>query len=288
MHEIAPLMKPPPKLPVLGTGISATNYGEIVRLCRCWVEQRREWLSAGAPLPDRPAGRGIFLCNVHSVMTGVLQPEFRKVLQGADIATSDGMPLVWALRSLGVRGQPRVYGPDLMLEVCEQAAAHRHRIFLYGGGERTLPALCKRLTERFPGLLISGAHGPPFRPLTREEDAACIKEILDSNADIVFVGIGMPKQERWIAEHRDRLPGVVMLGVGAAFDFHAGRVRQAPGWMQRVGLEWLFRLLMEPCRLWKRYLLLNPLFLAMWGLQLAGVLRYKSAASAMGFRPGMP
>jgi N-acetylglucosaminyldiphosphoundecaprenol N-acetyl-beta-D-mannosaminyltransferase len=207
-------------------------------------------------------------------MTAVLEPEFRRVLNSADVAAPDGMPLAWSLRSFGVRGQPRVYGPDVMLELCRQAGRFGHRLFFYGGREETLPVLCGQLETRFPRLCIVGAYAPPFRPLTREEDEACVRTILGSEADIVFVGIGAPKQERWIAEHRNRLRGVILVGVGAAFDFLAGRIRQAPRWMQQAGLEWLFRLMMEPRRLWKRYLLFNPLFVAMLALQKAGILRY--------------
>jgi N-acetylglucosaminyldiphosphoundecaprenol N-acetyl-beta-D-mannosaminyltransferase len=135
--------------------------------------------------------------------------------------------------------------------------------------------LCERMRCRFPRLDIVGTYSPPFRPLTPEEDRADIERILSSRADIVFVSLGAPKQERWMAEHRAKLPGVVMLGVGAAFDFHAGRVRQAPPWMRKSGLEWLFRLYVEPARLWRRYVLLNPLFVAMWALQAVGLLNYK-------------
>jgi N-acetylglucosaminyldiphosphoundecaprenol N-acetyl-beta-D-mannosaminyltransferase len=184
------------------------------------------------------------------------------------------MPLVWALRSFGIKNQRRVYGPDLMLALCGQAQRLGHRIFLYGGREDTLGTLCSRLHQKFPGLQIAGAFSPPFRPLTPEEDARAVEQIRASEADLIFCGIGVPKQERWMAEHVEQLPGCVMFGVGAAFDFHAGRVKQAPRWMQRSGLEWLFRLLMEPARLWRRYVFLNPMFLALWALQWAGLLRH--------------
>jgi N-acetylglucosaminyldiphosphoundecaprenol N-acetyl-beta-D-mannosaminyltransferase len=207
-------------------------------------------------------------------MTAVYDGAIRTVLNSVDIAATDGMPLVWALRSFGAKRQQRVYGPDLTLAMCGQAARLGHRVFLYGGRPNTLGLLCDRLKARFPSLQIVDAYAPPFRPLTLEEDRAAIERILASDADIVFVGIGAPKQERWMLEHRAQLPGVVMLAVGAAFDFHAGTVRQAPRWMQRSGLEWLFRLCAEPKRLWRRYLVVNPLFLVMWALQSAGVLTY--------------
>ena len=210
-------------------------------------------------------------------MTAVFQPSFRHLLNAGDLATTDGMPLAWALRSFGVKGQPRVYGPSLMLALCGQACRLGHRVFLFGGREEVLPQLQLRLERRFPELKIAGTFARRDPPRGAEDDV-WVDAIRESQADLVFVGFGQPRQEQWILDHRDRLPGVVMIGVGAAFDFHAGRVRQAPGWMQRAGLEWLFRLRMEPRRLRRRYVLLNPLFLAMWGMQLLGILRYPKAS----------
>ena len=251
-------MKLPTRKPIVGVNVTATSYAEVCALCRDWIDARD------------PQAHSIALLTVHSVMTAVFHKDLRGVLNGTDIAAPDGMPLAWALRSHGVHGQPRVYGPDLMLALCEQAANLGHRIFLYGGRDEVLDTLQRKLRTRYPALDIADAYAPPFRPLAPEEDRAIVERIRGSGAHIVFVGIGAPKQERWMAGHRDKLPGVVMLGVGAAFDFHAGRVRQAPRWMQRSGLEWFFRLLMEPRRLWKRYML-NPLFLAMWLLELVGI-----------------
>lgn len=251
-------MKAPPKQVLMGVGVSPTSYQEVLSLCRYWIQH-----------PAR-RGRSIALLTVHSVMTGAFDRSYRAVLNGTDLSVTDGMPLVWALRSFGFRKQERVYGPDLMLALCRQAGQLSHSVFLYGGREEVLETLRRKLTMRFPGLEIVDTYAPPFRPLTPEEDHDCVRRIVSSGARLVFVGIGTPKQDRWIAEHASQLPGVVMLGVGAAFDFHAGRVPQAPAWMQRRGLEWFFRLLMEPRRLWKRYLL-NPLFLVMWGLERAGI-----------------
>jgi N-acetylglucosaminyldiphosphoundecaprenol N-acetyl-beta-D-mannosaminyltransferase len=200
-------------------------------------------------------------------MTAQDDAEVGEFLSGADIVAPDGMPVVWALRSFGFKGQQRVYGPTAMSRLCADAARWGHRIFLYGGTEESLCELRRRLTERFPGLRIAGSYAPPFRPLTGEEDRSVIARIEECGADLVFVGISTPKQDRWMYEHRDRLPGVVLAGVGAAFDFHAGRVPQAPGWIQSHGLEWLFRLLMEPARLWRRYLLVTPRFLPLWAAQ---------------------
>jgi N-acetylglucosaminyldiphosphoundecaprenol N-acetyl-beta-D-mannosaminyltransferase len=154
-----------------------------------------------------------------------------------------------------------------MLRLCEALTSAGQSIFLYGGRPEVLPSLCERLRRRIPRLIISGSYSPPFRPLTTDEDRLVVEMIRASGAALIFVGISTPKQEKWMADHRQDLPGQIMVGVGAAFDFHAGRVRQAPEWMQKRGLEWLFRLLMEPGRLWRRYLLTIPQFLPLWGLQ---------------------
>ncbi len=265
-------MTVPIKKSVLGIGVSVTSYGEALRTCAQWVHEHR---TGGNARQDAPY---VAVLNVHSVMTGVLDSSFRVVLNSADLGTSDGMPLVWAVRWLGARGQMRVYGPDLMLALCGQAARLGHRIFLYGGRDETLARLCEVLEARFPSLAIAGSYSPPFRRLTPEEDAACVERIRASDPDLIFVGLGAPKQELWMAEHKAQIPGVVMLGVGAAFDFHCGRIRQAPCWMQQSGLEWLFRLHLEPARLWRRYVLLNPLFVILWSLQMTGILRYQPSS----------
>ncbi len=250
----------PRKLNVLGVGISTTSYAEVVDYCRHWVGRRKR-------RDATETARFICVTSVHGVITARDDEETRTILNAADIATPDGMPLVWALRSFGARRQQRVYGPELMLRVCDDAARRGHRIFLYGGRERSLLQLRERLQAKFPGLAIAGAYSPPFRELTAAEEELVQRRIRVSGADIVFVGISTPKQERWMFAHRGAFPGVVMIGVGAAFDFHAGEVRQAPPWVQRHGLEWLFRLSMEPRRLWHRYLLVTPRFLPLWACQ---------------------
>jgi N-acetylglucosaminyldiphosphoundecaprenol N-acetyl-beta-D-mannosaminyltransferase len=193
--------------------------------------------------------------------------EVRDILNGADIVTPDGMPLVWALRSFGASEQQRVYGPNLMIELCANAEKAGHRIFLYGGRPESLDVLRTNLSKRFPDLTIAGYYSPPFRPLTTTEDTEVCSMISDANPDLIFVGISTPKQEQWMAQHAERFPGAIMIGVGAAFDFHAGRVRQAPEWMQSHGLEWFYRLTQEPGRLWRRYVLVTPWFLPCWALQ---------------------
>ena len=271
------LLPPPPRVTLLGVEISATRYGEVLGLCRHWIEQKRAW-RAGFRGGQAPPCYCIFVCTVHAVMTAVLDAEFRRMLNASDINTTDGMPLAWALRSFGVKGQHRVYGPDLMLALCGQAARLGHRIYLFGGREEVIPILRERLERRFPRIQIAGSYSRRDPPSSTEADRASIEAVREANADIVFVGFGQPRQERWMLSHRNQLPSVVMIGVGAAFDFHAGRIQQAPAWMQRWGLEWLFRLLMEPRRLWRRYLLLNPFFLALWALQLLDLLRQRRTA----------
>jgi N-acetylglucosaminyldiphosphoundecaprenol N-acetyl-beta-D-mannosaminyltransferase len=259
------------KLRVVGVDISCTSYQDVADECGKWIRQNRSDRGEG-----RPLARARYICvtSVHGVISSLNAPAFRRAVNDADIATPDGMPVVWAMRSFGARTQQRVYGPTLMLKLCEQAASLGHKVFLYGARDETLHSLSQRLRDRFPGLTIAGVYSPPFRPLTPEEDAACIRMIQESDADLVFVGLSTPKQEAWMIGHRDKLPGAILIGVGAAFDFHAGRVKQAPAWMQDRGLEWFFRLCMEPGRLWKRYLLVTPIFLPLWALQKAGLVRF--------------
>jgi len=249
----------PAKRLVTGVEISTTSYREVVACCERWLHERR----SGLVLP----ARYICVTSVHGIITAQDDAEFRKILNSADVVTPDGMPLVWALRSLGAKNQERVYGPDLMLRICESAVVKGFRVFLYGSHEDCLEKLRLRLHETFPDLRIVGWWAPPFRPLTSDEENWVVSRITSSEAEIIFVGISTPKQERWMYRHRECFPGAVMIGVGAAFDFHAGRVRQAPRWIQRNGLEWLFRLLMDPVRLWRRYLLVTPRFLPLWAIQ---------------------
>jgi N-acetylglucosaminyldiphosphoundecaprenol N-acetyl-beta-D-mannosaminyltransferase len=200
-------------------------------------------------------------------MTAHWQPAYRQVLNQAALVTPDGMPLVWGMRLLGIQHQPRVYGPDLMLAWCDRAAQTGLPIYLYGGTEALLTTLVANLQHQFPGLPIAGHYAPPFRPLTPTEAKADTDRITASGARVVFVGLGCPKQEYWMAQQMGQIPAV-MIGVGAAFNFHSGQVAQAPRWMMKFGLEWLYRFTQEPGRLWQRYLINNPAFLALFTLQL--------------------
>jgi N-acetylglucosaminyldiphosphoundecaprenol N-acetyl-beta-D-mannosaminyltransferase len=203
--------------------------------------------------------RYVCITNVHSVVTAGQDADFGRVIASADMVTPDGAPVAWMLRKLGHPGQERINGPDLMWRYCAYAEASDESIFLFGGAESTLEILQRRLAEVFPRLRIAGAISPPFRALTPVEDQAIVSEINASGAGTVWVSLGCPKQEKWMAEHRGRI-NAVMIGVGAAFDYHAGTIKRAPLWMQRNGLEWLHRLCSEPSRLWKRYLVTNTLF----------------------------
>ena len=230
---------------VLGQRLDATDYADATARVVDWAR--------------RGESRYVCLSNVHMVMQGWDDPNFRQIINAADLITTDGVPLVWCLRALGVPSAVRVYGPDLTLHVCAAAAQQQLPIGLYGGTAQSLKEFAAMLQSRFPAIEIACSIAPPFRPLTAAEDVAYTKQLAESGARILFVGIGCPKQEIWMSEHRGRL-NMPMLGVGAAFDFHAGRVKQAPAWLQGIGLEWLFRLLVEPRRLWRRYAWHNPRF----------------------------
>jgi N-acetylglucosaminyldiphosphoundecaprenol N-acetyl-beta-D-mannosaminyltransferase len=245
---------PPEAIEVLGVPVSAVDYDGVM-----------DWMDGTVAA----RGRGyICVAATHTVMVAQEDDAAMDAVLGASLVVPDGQPLVWALRALGRPLPDRVYGPDLMLRHCERAAANGSRIFLYGGrNQGALVQLTLNLRRRFPGLRVVGGCSPPFRDLAEEELDAVALEINRSGADIVWVGIGVPKQEKWMAAMRDRLDAPVLVGVGAAFDFHAGLVPQAPGWMQSAGLEWAFRLAQEPRRLWKRYLRYNPRFVAGFGAQ---------------------
>jgi len=205
--------------------------------------------------------RYVCICNSHSVVTAGQDAAFGRIIEAADMATPDGAPVARMLRILGSPAQQRINGPDLMWKYCEQAALRGESIYLYGGLPDTLALLQQRLKAAFPGLLIAGAYSPPFRLATAEEDEADVARINAAGAGTVWVSLGCPKQEQWMAAHRGRV-NAVMIGVGAAFDYHAGTIKRAPKWMQNAGLEWLHRLCSEPRRLWKRYLVTNTLFIA--------------------------
>ena len=242
---------------ILGIRISPTSYISA-------TDQIRTWSQVGE-------SRYVCAANVHVVMTAYDNHSFDKVINHADLVTPDGMPLVWMLRLKGVKGQTRVYGPTLMLHVLEMAAREKIPVGFYGSTDQTLQKLIVRLKELYPDLKVAYAFSPPFRELNEQESAKIANDITASGARILFVGLGCPKQEKWMAEQHGKIPAV-MLGVGAAFDFHAGTKSQAPAWMQAIGLEWFFRLIHEPRRLAGRYLYNNPRFILLALADLMGIL----------------
>jgi N-acetylglucosaminyldiphosphoundecaprenol N-acetyl-beta-D-mannosaminyltransferase len=242
---------------VLGVGLSPINLDSALEM-------------TGRALEERIKGY-ICVTGVHGVTEAQDDPVFRSILNGAFLNTPDGMPMVWMGRLQGFSEMGRVYGPDLMLRLCEHSASRGITHFLYGGKPGVAEELKGRLEERFPGLKIVGTWTPPFGPLSKKEESELIEQVARLKPDIFWVGLSTPKQERFMAEHWRKLNATLLIGVGAAFDFHAGRIRQAPLWMQRSGLEWLFRLACEPRRLWKRYLRNNPVFIVRALCQLSGL-----------------
>jgi N-acetylglucosaminyldiphosphoundecaprenol N-acetyl-beta-D-mannosaminyltransferase len=218
--------------------------------------QIMEWASEGSP-------RMVCAANVHMVMEAHDDPQFRAQINAADLVLPDGVPMVWALRLLGTSGATRVrVSPDLLLELLVHAESEGVKLGLYGGTPETLAAFVDLVGRTIPDLDVSYAHAPPFRPLTIDEDEAVLQDIQESRCQLLLVGIGCPKQEKWMASHRQQL-SCVMFGVGAAFDLFGGKTREAPRWMQPLGLEWVFRLLLEPRRLWRRHLRHNPRFVVL-------------------------
>ena len=233
-------------LRVLGSPVSITDRASAFGVVETWVT----------------TGVSQYVCvaDVHSIMVARTDRAHRQVLDDAGMVLPDGMPLVWTGRLRGERLLRRVCGPDFLEAVCTNAAARSWRHFFIGGADGVAQTLADRLRARNPDLQVCGAISPPFRSLSAEEDSAMVEEIAKAEPHIVWVGLGCPKQERWMRDHIGRLPSCVLIGVGAAFDFHAGRIHRAPKWMRTNGLEWLHRLCCEPRRLWRRYLLDAPLF----------------------------
>lgn len=246
---------------VLGVGISAVGM-------ECAVQHTDSLLQAG--------GRGyICLTGVHGVMEAQSDAGFRAVLNRSSLTAPDGMPLVWMGRLQGFTRMRRVFGPDYMMEICRLSLKRGYRHFLYGGQEGVAELLADELIRKVPGLQIAGIYTPPFRPLLPYEEAELIAMVAEAKPDIFWVGLGTPKQERFMAEYMDKLDVRIMIGIGAAFDLHTGRLKDAPSWMKSAGLQWLHRLIQEPRRLWRRYLINNPLFLWSAGLQLLHIRNHR-------------
>ena len=238
---------------IIHTIVNVTSYEDACSRIENWVEEERSVYIVAA--------------NVHVVMMGYWQSAYQKIINNAALVTPDGMPLVWGLKLLGAKEATRVYGPDLMIALCDRCSRVKIPIYLYGGTTNMLEQLISNLQSKFPELMIAGSYSPPFRSLTPEEEAEDRERINKSGAKIVFVGLGCPKQEEWMSRQQGKLDAV-MVGVVAAFSFHSGEVSQAPRWMMGAGLEWLYRFIQEPGRLWQRYLVNNPTFVVLFGLQL--------------------
>jgi N-acetylglucosaminyldiphosphoundecaprenol N-acetyl-beta-D-mannosaminyltransferase len=236
-----------PRVDVLGVGISAVDMATAVDEITAWIERREQHY--------------VCVTGVHGVMESQRDADLMRIHNASGLTTPDGMPMVWAGRRAGATGMGRVYGPDLMLALAERAAARGWKSFFYGGKEGVPERLADKLAARFPGFISVGVYSPPFRPLTDDEDAAIVERINGLAPDLVWIGLSTPKQERWMDAHVGRLDATVLLGVGAAFDIHAGNLPQAPRWMQANGLEWLYRVIREPRRLWRRYVSIVPRFM---------------------------
>jgi N-acetylglucosaminyldiphosphoundecaprenol N-acetyl-beta-D-mannosaminyltransferase len=250
----------PPRVNVLGIGVHSLNLRTAVTVLQGAIESQMKGY--------------VCVTGVHGVSEAQTDPAFRSILNHAFLNTPDGMPMVWMGRMAGFREMDRVYGPDLLLEVCKASQWTRWKHFFYGGGPGTAEALASTLQSKYPRLQIVGTHTPPFRPLTPSEFEEFQKQIATSRPDIIWVGLSTPKQEIFMSSTIAKLDVPIMIGIGAAFDLISGRVKQSPRWIQRSGFEWLYRLIQEPSRLWKRYLKNNPLFVWRVLLQQTGLKRY--------------
>lgn len=239
---------------ILGVGVSVINMDDALGQMEHWISTRQQ--------------NYICVATVHLVMEAQKDAELKGILNSSGLTTPDGMPLAWVGKMRGNSNMDRVYGPDVMVNFSELSAKKGYRNFYYGGSSEAVQDLAEKLTERFPGLEVVGAYSPPFRALTPEEDQEIVNMINEANPDVIWIGLGAPKQDKWMAEHMGRVNAPVMIGVGAAFDFLSGRKKQAPAWIQKIGMEWFFRLVTEPRRLWKRYLVTNTLFIFFMTLDL--------------------
>ena len=243
-----------PTRTLLGVSVSMIDYDGAIALMDELVDTRGRGYVCAAP--------------VHALMVAQDDPEMREALACSTLVVPDGMPLVWAANLLGESLDDRVYGPELMLRYSDRCAERGHRVWLYGGRDQgSLVQLALSMRRRHPGIKIVGGYSPPFRALDGEEEELVVQQINEAKPDVLWVGIGVPKQEKWMARMRDRLDVPVMCGVGAAFDFHAGRISMAPSWMQDRGLEWIYRIVQEPKRLLPRYLYTNPRFVLAFARQ---------------------
>ena len=253
---------PVPFIKVLGVRVNPVGMSDVLQLMEHWIKERDSY-------------HYVVATGIHGVMEARSHPDFRNIVDSAALLVPDGYPLVWMARRRGFRLNRRVCGTDLLWEFSRLAEQKGYRVFLYGDTDDTLQKLTRRLKESFPHLQIAGCHSPPFRTLTPEEKAQEVGMINESAADVVWVGLGLPKQERWMSEHKDELNVPVVVGVGAAFKFLSGKVNRAPNWIGDRGFEWLWRLLHEPRRVWRRVLWDGPRFAGHLALELSGLKKYE-------------
>ena len=245
---------------ILGVGISVINMDDALKLSDTLIHSQ-----------DR---HYVCVTDVHTVIEAQSDADFRAILNKSSMTTPDGMPLVWVAKIQGHQNVRRVYGPDFLLEMCRVSMQSGYRHFFFGGGPGIADRLSEELKEKFPGLNVVGTYTPPFRPLTSSEETELLQIVAQVKPDVFWVGLGSPKQERFMAKYCGKLDAKLMVGVGAAFDIHSGTVKEAPRWLKMAGLQWLHRLLQEPRRLWKRYLICIPSFMWKISLQLLGVRRF--------------
>jgi N-acetylglucosaminyldiphosphoundecaprenol N-acetyl-beta-D-mannosaminyltransferase len=250
---------------ILGVGLHPMRFHAAVDLMERWIAER--------------SLRSVCFPGSDMLATSQRNTRLRAALNSADLTATDGVMLVRLCRWLGADDAERVYGPDVMLELCRRSASRGYRHFFYGGAPSVVSTLAARLQQQFPGLSVVGTCSPPYRPLTEDELAEDIRVINESQADVIWIGLGAPKQELWIADNRSRLRAPLVLGVGAAFDFHAGSVRQAPRWIRSAGGEWFFRLCTQPRRLWRRYGVQVAQFLGLLTLQMAHLRKFPTSAA---------
>jgi len=256
------MAQPGEKFSVLGVGVNPVQISDVIALMQDWIAQHC-------------ACQTIAVTGMHGIMEAHHDRTFKNILNSSSLVVPDGMPIVWLARLKGHGLKRRVYGPELMTAFCEISANKGYRHFLYGGAPGVAEKLAEDLTNLFPGLVIAGTFSPPFRPLTDEEDEEVIRQISAARPDVLWVGLSTPKQESWMDAHHHRLNIPVLVGVGAAFDIHSGRKKQAPAWMREHGLEWFFRLVQEPRRLWRRYVVYGSEFIFWVTLDLLGLRRFE-------------
>lgn len=240
---------------ILGMRVDELNYDSVLTQVRKWSAE--------------PSSRYMCISTVHMVMETYDDPQFRGIVNGADLVGADGVPVIWASRHLGLTEQRRVFAPELLIKLCEMASLQNIPVGFYGSTDKVIEKLARNVRTQFPTLQVAFTFSPPFRSLTSDEDEEIVRKINESGARILFVGLGCPKQERWMNEHRGRVRAT-MLGVGWAFDVAAGESKTAPGWVQNIGMEWFLRLILNPRKLWRRHLKHNPRFIVLILRQLWG------------------